>query len=59
MACIELKSKVLATHGNTPTEAEPNFRKVSLPPAKLRMHFCLLLKILASTKMGRAESSTF
>jgi len=41
---VTLKSKDLATHGfqDTPTqctEAEPSFRKVSLPPAKLCMPF--------------------
>ena len=33
-------SKIFQTHPQKPAEAEPSFRKVSLPPAKLHMFFC-------------------
>jgi len=32
-------SKNFQTHPPNPVEAEPSFRKVSLPPAKLHMFF--------------------
>jgi len=32
-------SEIFQTHPLKPTEAEPSYRKVSLPPAKLHMLF--------------------
>jgi len=39
MTILAFKKNKYKTHPPEPTEVEPSFRKVSVPPAKLRMLF--------------------